>query len=164
MASPKKAPKEAVRKTSDDEAKLDRLRELVSILEGSTTLTELEYEDADIIVRLTRSAPAKASWVARIHDASAATGASPEGDVAVVKAPVAGIFHRGSQSSGAPLAEVGSAVGRAEVLCLIEAMQVHNEVRSEVAGTVVEVMREDGAPVEVGDPLFRVAVRSGPAP
>lgn len=169
MASTKKPTKETSRKSADDSAKLDRLRELVSILEASDSLGELEYEDADIAVRLSRgSSAAPAPMVAHLPAAASPAAPAPvaatevpapvEENVEVVKSPFVGTFYRSPSPKDPPFTEVGKKVSPKQVLCIVEAMKLMNEIECEVSGTVVEVIPENGQPVQYGDPLFKIAV------
>lgn len=174
MASTKKPAKEGGgRKSADDSMKLDRLRELVAILEGSSSLTELEYEDADIVVRLSRgSSPAPAPVVAHVSGLSSGTplaqAASPadshaqgspiDSSLEVVKSPFAGTFYRAPSPNETAFTEVGQRIKPQQLLCVIEAMQRMNDIKSEVSGTVLEIVPKNGQAVQPGDPLFKIAV------
>lgn len=171
MASTKKPSKETGRTKSsppaDDSTKLERLRELVTILEGST-LGTLEYEDADIVVKLSRGgvaptpmtthlpAPALAAPAPTQTPAPAGDGAAAEPEGEVVKSPFVGTFYRSPSPKSKPFTDVGQKVTPKQVLCIIEAMKLMNEIESEVAGTVAEIYPENGQAVQYGDPLFRI--------
>lgn len=71
--------------------------------------------------------------------------------------PLVGTFYRAASPEAEPFVGVGSQVGPETVLCIIEAMKVMNEIKAEMRGTVVEVLVENGAPVEYGQPLFLIA-------
>ena len=96
------------------------------------------------------AAPAAAAPV----PTAAAPAEPPEPKGHVVKSPMVGTFYR-SASPGAPsFVEVGKAVKPGDPLCIIEAMKLLNEIEAEVAGDVLEVLVENGQPVEYGQPLF----------
>ncbi len=76
--------------------------------------------------------------------------------VQVVTSPFVGTFYRTPAPDQRPFVEVGSAVKKGQVLCIIEAMKLMNEIESEIAGTVLEILAENGQPVEFGQPLFRL--------
>ena len=78
----------------------------------------------------------------------------PSGNI--VKSPMVGTFYSKSSPTSAPYVEVGSEVKKGTVLCIIEAMKLMNEIESEFNGKIAEILVEDGAPVEYGQPLFRV--------
>jgi len=89
--------------------------------------------------------------------APAMAAAAPAVEVAegnTVKSPMVGTFYRASSPGGAPFVDVGSQVKQGDVLCIIEAMKILNEIEAETAGTVTRVMAENGQAVEYGQPLF----------
>ena len=100
------------------------------------------------------TAPAAAAGVA----AEAALGKT-EIDLAVVKSPIVGTFFRSSEPGAPPFVEVGSVVKKGQVLCIIEAMKLMNEIDSEYDGEVVNIYVENGQPVQYGERLFAVRTR-----
>lgn len=168
MANTKKPTKEGARKTADDSTKLERLRELVTILEGSNTLSSLEYEDADIVVRLSRGGTAPAPMVAHVPAAApsfpvpepATSMPAPADDAGleIIKSPFVGTFYRSPSPDAKSFTDVGAKVSPKQVLCIIEAMKLMNEIECEVSGKVVEIIPDNGQPVQYGDPLFKIAV------
>lgn len=82
-------------------------------------------------------------------------GKLPEGNV--MPSPVVGTFYRASSPEAKPFADVGMRVKKGDVLCIVEAMKLMNEIESEFDGTVVAVLVENGKPVEFGTPLFVIA-------
>ena len=85
------------------------------------------------------------------------TPANEDIDLAIVKSPIVGTFYRQSEPGAKPFAEVGQTVKKGQVLCIIEAMKLMNEIESEVEGKVVEVMAKNGEHVEYGQKLFRLS-------
>ena len=73
-----------------------------------------------------------------------------------IKSPMIGTFYRSPSPEAGPYADKGTEVGPESVVCIIEAMKVMNEIKSEVKGVITEVLIENGKPVEFGQPLFRV--------
>ena len=67
-----------------------------------------------------------------------------------------GTFYRSPSPDSAPFVQVGQSVTEDTVVCIIEAMKVMNEIKAEVRGTIIEVLVENGTPVQFGQPLFRV--------
>ena len=78
----------------------------------------------------------------------------PEGNV--VKSPMVGTFYIKPSPDAEPYVEVGKQVNKGDVLCIIEAMKLMNEIESEFTGTVKEIYVKDGEPVEYGEPLFLI--------
>ena len=72
----------------------------------------------------------------------------------VVKSPMVGTFYRSSSPDSAPFVEVGDTVKVGDTLCIVEAMKLLNEIESEFAGTIKEILVDNGQPVEYGEPLF----------
>ena len=73
-----------------------------------------------------------------------------------IKSPMVGTFYSSPEPGAAPYLKVGSRVSAGQVVCIIEAMKIMNEIESEVGGVVKEVLLENSQPVEFGQPLFRV--------
>ena len=84
------------------------------------------------------------------------TGTDEEIDLAVVKSPIVGTFYTGPEPGARPYAAVGDTVRKGQVLCIIEAMKLMNEINAEVDGTVVKVYVENGQAVQYGERLFAI--------
>ena len=85
--------------------------------------------------------------------------AAPDGDeleLAVVKSPIVGTFYRSPEPGAASFVEVGQRVKKDQVLCIIEAMKLMNEITSEYEGEIVSVYVENGKPVQYGERLFAI--------
>ena len=95
--------------------------------------------------------PAEASAVIE-----APAGQEPKGGGNDVKSPMVGTFYSAPEPGAKPYVSVGSRVSKGQILCIIEAMKIMNEIESEVAGVVTEVLASDAQPVEYGQPLFRI--------
>jgi acetyl-CoA carboxylase biotin carboxyl carrier protein len=79
-----------------------------------------------------------------------------EKNIHIVKSPIVGTFYRAPAPGAKPFVEVGSKVKKGDVLCIIEAMKIMNEIKSDVNGVVEEILVENGQPVEYGQPLFKI--------
>ena len=88
--------------------------------------------------------------------APASPGEEPANGLAVVKSPIVGTFFRSPDPNAAPFVSVGDQVKVGQVLCIIEAMKLMNEIECEVAGEVVKVHHDSGQPVQYGEPLFTI--------
>ncbi len=91
--------------------------------------------------------------------AAAATGAAApkeEAGVTYIKSPMVGTFYRAASPESKPFADVGTKVVENTVVCIIEAMKIMNEIQAETKGTVLEVLVENGQPVEYGQRLFKI--------
>jgi len=80
-------------------------------------------------------------------------------ELAVVKSPIVGTFYRSSEPGAAPFVDIGGQVKKGQVLCIIEAMKLMNEIDSEYDGEIVNVYVESGQPVQYGERLFAIRTR-----
>ena len=79
-----------------------------------------------------------------------------EAGVSYIKSPMVGTFYRAASPESKPFADAGSKVVENSVVCIIEAMKIMNEIQAELKGTVIDVLVENGQPVEYGQRLFKV--------
>jgi acetyl-CoA carboxylase biotin carboxyl carrier protein len=134
------------------------IRELALLLD-ETNLTEIEIERAGLRVRVARNISIAASMPAGYQPAApmAAAGPAPVADIAkhpgVVPSPMVGTVYWASEPGAKPFVEVGSKVTAGQTLLIIEAMKTMNQIPSPRAGTVTQILIEDGQPVEFGEPL-----------
>ena len=136
------------------------IRELASLLD-ETGLTEIEIERAGFRVRVARNISIAASLPASQPHPSAApmpaTNAAPASDIAqhpgMVPSPMVGTVYWASEPGARPFIEVGAKVTAGQTLLIIEAMKTMNQIPSPRAGTVTQILIEDGQPVEFGEPL-----------
>jgi acetyl-CoA carboxylase biotin carboxyl carrier protein len=149
--------KTAAKSKSDDSA---LIRELALLLD-ETNLTEIEIERAGLRVRVARNISIAASMPANYQPAALAPapGSAPAdvADVAkhpgAVPSPMVGTAYCASEPGAKPFIEVGSKVSVGQTLLIIEAMKTMNQIPSPRAGTVTQILIEDGQPVEFGEPL-----------
>jgi acetyl-CoA carboxylase biotin carboxyl carrier protein len=142
---------------SDDSA---LIRELALLLD-ETNLTEIEIERAGLRVRVARNVSIAASVPASYAPAAGApvatAGPAPITDVAkhpgVVPSPMVGTVYWASEPGAKPFIEVGAKVTAGQTLLIIEAMKTMNQIPAPRAGTVTQILIEDGVPVEYGEPL-----------
>jgi acetyl-CoA carboxylase biotin carboxyl carrier protein len=146
---------------------IEELKSLIAFM-NENDLVELELEEGGKKVRLVKTGgtaghvlavpagfPAMAAGQPGTPAAEAAP-AAPAANIQIIKAPMVGTLYRAASPDSDPFADVGSLVNQETVVCIIEAMKVMNEIRAEVVGRVVEVLIENGHPVEYGQPLFKV--------
>jgi acetyl-CoA carboxylase biotin carboxyl carrier protein len=137
------------------------LRRLADLL-SEYGLTELEVEQEGMRVRLRRDAPPAPGAHAAVApaasaapgSAAAASGEAAETPLLSVEAPMVGTFYRAPSPEAAPYVREGDRVKKGQVVCIIEAMKLMNEIESKVAGRVVKVLVENAQPVQYGQPLF----------
>ncbi|MEN9840976.1 MAG: hypothetical protein RL376_776 [Verrucomicrobiota bacterium] len=106
----------------------------------------------------THSAPAAPAPAAPAPSAPPAQAAPVADDTGIiyVKSPMVGTFYKAASPESKSFAEPGTKITETSVVCIIEAMKIMNEIQAEVKGTVIEVLVENGAPVEYGQKLFKV--------
>ncbi len=100
------------------------------------------------------AAPAPAA--AAPAPAAAPAAASDDASIVYIKSPMVGTFYRSGSPESKPYAEAGTKVVENSVVCIIEAMKIMNEIQAELKGVVVEILVENGQPVEYGQKLFKV--------
>ena len=147
--------------SSDKSGDTALIRELASLLD-ETGLTEIEIERAGFRVRIARNISIAASIPASQPQPSAAPmpapGAAPVSDIAqhpgMVPSPMVGTVYWASEPGARPFIEVGAKVTAGQTLLIIEAMKTMNQIPATRAGTVIQILIEDGRPVEFGEPLM----------
>jgi acetyl-CoA carboxylase biotin carboxyl carrier protein len=90
-----------------------------------------------------------------ITESSISTSGEP-GNLEEVVSPMVGRLYRASSPDSAPYVQIGQEINEGTIVCMIEAMKLKNEIKAEVKGTVVEILVENGMPVQYGQPLMRV--------
>lgn len=144
--------------------KLEEIKELINMLEQSS-LTALELHQGNDSIRLERSNVVQQSAVpvvptVQIHPtvppADAISEAVPSQGVPVI-CPLVGVFYAAPSPEDAPYVTVGSTVKKGDVLCIVEAMKLMNEITAEQDGVITEICAVNGAVVEYGQPLFYIA-------
>ncbi|MBP7276538.1 MAG: acetyl-CoA carboxylase biotin carboxyl carrier protein [Kiritimatiellae bacterium] len=151
------------------------IREIKKIVEmmKENDLTEFEMEDqgfrlgvkrrsgAEPIVVQAAPAPMVAAPAMIPATAPAGAPASPpavedDADLEAIKSPIVGTFYRAASPDADPFVSVGSTVEPDTVVCIVEAMKVMNEIKAEVRGVIRKILVENAAPVQFGQPLFKI--------
>jgi len=145
---------------------LKEIRALLDLLR-EYGLSEVEVERGGDRIRLRRdpapapAAPAAAPMAAAAPVPAAVPAVEPGREdrrqhLVTVEAPMVGTFYRAPSPDAEPYAREGDAIKEGQVLCIIEAMKLMNEIESKVSGRVIRVLAENGQPVEYGQPLFLI--------
>ena len=142
---------------------LERIEALLKLMR-EYKVGEIAYEDEGLSVTVTMGgsgapavamAPVAAAPVAHAPEAApAAAPAAQKGHI--VKSPMVGTFYRSAKPGTPAFVEVGTKVKVGQVLCILEAMKLMNELESDVAGTVTEIYLANASPVQFGQDLFRI--------
>jgi acetyl-CoA carboxylase biotin carboxyl carrier protein len=149
----------------------NQLRDLIALL-GESDIQELKLEGDDFRMELRRNLPtsqpqvvmqaAPASLPAPVAAAPATPSAAPpaapavRGDLVEITAPMVATFYRSPSPGDPAFVELGARINVGQTVCILEAMKLMNELESEVSGEVVEILVENGTPVEFGQVLMRV--------
>ena len=148
----------SVAKSGASEVKLEMEDVKITIKTGSD-----EKAETTIIQQMPSVAPVAAAPVAAAPVAAEAPAATPAAAPAnddskyiTVKSPIIGTFYRKPSPDKDAFVEVGSSISPGDVLCVIEAMKLFNDIESEVSGKIVKVLVDDSSPVEFDQPLFLV--------
>jgi acetyl-CoA carboxylase biotin carboxyl carrier protein len=150
-----------------------KIKKLIELLEESG-IAEIEIKEGEEAVRISRMpagaiappqqvmhlppAPATAAAPAVVTEVTAAQGAAPKPTPSehVITAPMVGTFYASPSPGAKPFVEIGDEITVGQVLCIIEAMKMMNQIEADRAGRIASVMARNGDPVEFGQPLFVV--------
>jgi acetyl-CoA carboxylase biotin carboxyl carrier protein len=161
---------------------LDQIKKILDLVREHE-LSEFEIEHEGLRLKIRKDAK-DAHLVAHVAPPAAATGAHPaaaavaspagaaatggasvdelgeaEIELAVVKSPIVGTFYRSSEPGSPSFVEIGASVKKGDVLCIIEAMKLMNEIDSEYDGEIANIYVENGQPVQYGERLFAIRTR-----
>ncbi len=147
-----------------------KVKKLIELLEESG-IDELEIHEGEESVRISRHskqqafaqpmyaaapAPAAAPVAAPAAPAADAAPAATKLNGTVVGSPMVGTFYRASSPTSANFVEVGTAVKKGQILCIVEAMKMMNHIEAETSGVIESILVENGQPVEYDQPLFTI--------
>jgi acetyl-CoA carboxylase biotin carboxyl carrier protein len=127
-------------------------------------LSEIEVQRGELYVRLAIGGAAPAPAVAATAPRPAAQPAAKietatetsDGNVSYITSPFVGTYYRAPNPEAAPFVDEGTKFKKGQVLCIVEAMKLMNEIEAEVDGIIVQILVENGQPVEYGEPLFKI--------
>ncbi len=154
---------------------LKQIKQIIDLMKRSE-LTEFAVEEEGFKLKICRGAnglpvvtssagliavPEAAAASAAAAAATLASSSQNGGDkedpsITYIKAPMVGTFYRAPSPESPPFVEVNAKVSENSVVCIIEAMKIMNEIQAEVKGTVVEILVENGQPVEYGQRMFKI--------
>lgn len=158
---------------------LTEIQDLIKFVSKSgVSEVEIEQKDFKIIIKaehktkkeehtvyvqapVAQAAPAVATPVsipaaAPVAEAPKAAAPSEDAKYVTIKSPMIGTFYRSSSPDKPAFANVGDSIGKGQVVCIIEAMKLFNDIESEISGKIVKVLVDDASPVEYDQPLFLV--------
>ena len=143
---------------------LKEIREILELLKGSD-VSEFELGRGDMVLKLRRgpanapvvlppSAPAAPARAASVPPATASVPPMPT--YKEILSPIVGTFYRSPAPDAAPFVEVGTRVVKGQVLCIVEAMKIMNQIESDTTGTISAIIVENAQPVAYGQALFHI--------
>jgi acetyl-CoA carboxylase biotin carboxyl carrier protein len=138
---------------------IDDLKELIDLLkETDITDLQLEKEGTKIRIKRERMLSPMEIQVQKLGglQEKIISATEEETRLITITSPIVGTFYRAPSPEAAPFIEIGSRVKKGQVLCIVEAMKLMNEIESESDGTIIKVLVENGQPVEYGEPLFLI--------
>jgi acetyl-CoA carboxylase biotin carboxyl carrier protein len=146
----------------------NEIKQLIDIV-SSSDLQETIIEEGEFKIILRRSsatlppqlipataAPAPQAVPQASYAAPSTVTAEPASDLIECRSPIVGTFYQSSSPDAPPFVAINDTVKKGDVLCIIEAMKLMNEIEAEVSGTIVEILVENGQAVEYDQPLFRI--------
>ncbi len=146
---------------------LKEIKELISLM-NENALTEIEIEREGSKIKIKKGAEGfefsgprptveyRPGPVSEVHSAPAAAASGSGKSTNAISSPMVGTFYRAPSPETPSFVEVGQTVEIGQIVCIVEAMKLMNEIKSEVKGRIVEVAVENGEPVEFGQTLFVV--------
>jgi acetyl-CoA carboxylase biotin carboxyl carrier protein len=145
------------------------IKELVEFL-VEKDIAEFELERGDVKIRVKRSqtvvsvpyvAPAAAPQAIAAPAPATVVASAPDAEegVEIIKSPIVGTFYEASSPGTPAFVMQGDTVAVGQVLCIVEAMKLMNEIESESAGQIVKILVSNGQPVEYGQPLFKIRTK-----
>lgn len=134
---------------------MDEIKELMDLLREKEIL-EFELERDGERIRIRRGPESSAASHAAPAQEEPPPAAAADASTTMVEAPIIGTFYEGPSPDAAPFVQVGDRVEPGQVLCIIEAMKLMNEIEADTAGVVVKRFVSNGQPVEYGEALFAI--------
>jgi acetyl-CoA carboxylase biotin carboxyl carrier protein len=135
---------------------VEQLIRLIQAVSGSE-LSEFEYGENGVCLHLSKEKePVQKELLPSAKPTARKQEDEPRKEGTLVTSPLVGTFYTAPAEDAAPFVSVGDSVKKGQVLAIVEAMKLMNEIESECEGVVLEVMAENERPVEYGQPLFRI--------
>jgi acetyl-CoA carboxylase biotin carboxyl carrier protein len=161
--------------SSQDIFDVRKIRRLVELMKEHD-LAEIDLQQGEVRIQLRRTGTGVQPVIVAAPQPSqvalpvAAGPPAPESEasvglehkvagIALIKSPMVGTFYAAPDPDSQPYVKVGDHVGQETTVCIVEAMKVFNQIPAEIAGRIIAVLAENGAPVEFGQPLFKVDTR-----
>ena len=141
---------------------LEKIKQLIQLM-NDENLVEVEIEEEGKRIKLRKKEEHGEKVISFSPQVPVPQPSSPQSQteeegIAYINSPMVGTFYRAPAPDASPFVEVGDEVEVGQTVCIIEAMKLMNEIKSEIKGKILEVLVENGSPVDYGDNLFKVKV------
>ncbi len=135
---------------------LDRVEDIINVLAGST-IVELELTEGDTEIIIRRNPEVVMSPVLQPGETGFAVGRAPREDSSQpVLSPITGVYYPSASPTSSPFVNIGDVIHAGQVVALVEAMKVFNEITAEISGRIVAIVATSGNVIQKGDVLLRV--------
>ncbi len=139
---------------------IKQLEQIIALMEASS-LSELDITEKDSRIHLKRELTQTVAAPVQVvqptsSDAEEKPPAKPKHSGHIVKSPMVGTLYRSPSPSSPPFVEVGQSVKKGDVICIIEAMKMMNQIEADKSGVIEAILTEDGQPVEFDQALFTI--------
>lgn len=155
-------PKKRLSREEDEQMNIEDIRELITMLDG-TDIGEMEIQKDDFKIRLRKTVSdnkengfSSAEPAGNKKDSNRIAEPEINENIIEVQAPMVGTFYSASSPDAAPYVKVGDHVEKGQTLCIVEAMKLMNEIKAEVAGTIIDILVENAEGVEYGQAIFLI--------
>lgn len=143
---------------------INEIKKLIKVFE-SAKVTELSIQEGDLKIKISKNGSSTNVGYVQPNlpvevpavSAEPAKSVEPVQDNShIIKSPIVGTFYRAPAPDADPYVQAGDSVSTGSVLCIVEAMKLMNEIESDISGKILQILVEDGTPVEFNQPLFRI--------
>jgi len=151
---------------------INEIKKLIKVFENSK-VTELSIQEGDLKIKISKNGTSNSpgffnqSFPLQTQELSATSAESLDPtkveaqkeeseNLHIIKSPIVGTFYRSPAPDADPYVQIGDSITTGSVLCIVEAMKLMNEIESDISGKVVQILVEDGTPVEYNQPLFKI--------
>jgi acetyl-CoA carboxylase biotin carboxyl carrier protein len=131
----------------------EKLKEFIKFMDENG-LSELEIEEEGKRIRLKRGPSGEPVIVSQGTQASNKEKEVKDENIVEIKSPMVGTFYRAASPGATPYVDIGKVIKPGDVVCIIEAMKLMNEIKAEVGGKITKISVENGEPIEFGQTLF----------
>ena len=152
---------------------INEIKKLIKVFENAK-VTELSIQEGDLKIKISKNGSTSSNAVlpqtfpvempvvnapvveSAPKDVTSVADTSENDNHHIIKSPIVGTFYRAPAPDADPYIQVGDSVTEGSVMCIVEAMKLMNEIECDISGKIVQILVEDGSPVEFNQPLFKI--------